>query len=153
MGIVLGQKDRTAEAIGALRRGVQLAPERPDAWRQLADHLDAAGQNTEADQARARFLKAANRDPRLMAAANALVSNELPTAESLLRDHLRECPTDVAALRMLAEVGARLRRYAEASAVRVQSLQGQLLEDLLSRSENHFFVCVERNTECFTRAK
>ena len=122
-GVALGQADRLNDAIGALRRAVQLAPDRPDAWRQLADHLDAAGQTREADEARARFLKAANRDPRLMAAANAVVANELPTAESLLRDHLRECPTDVAALRMLAEVGARLRRYADAQTLLERCLE------------------------------
>jgi predicted Zn-dependent protease len=122
-GVSLGQADRLTDAISALRRAVQLAPDRPDAWRQLADHLDAAGQTREADAARARFLKAANRDPRLMAAANAVVANDLPTAESLLRDHLRECPTDVAALRMLAEVGARLRRYADAQTLLERCLE------------------------------
>jgi len=122
-GVSLGQDDRLAEAVSALRRAVQLAPDRPDAWRQLADHLDAAGQANEADQARARFLKAANRDPRLMAAANAVVANDLPTAESLLRDHLRDLPTDVAALRMLAEVGARLRRYADAQTLLERCLE------------------------------
>ena len=71
---------------------------------------DAAG----ADQARARYIKAATRDPRLMEAAAALVDNQLPVAEAQLRAHLQAHPTDVAALRMLAEVAARLRRYADA---------------------------------------
>ena len=114
LGVSLGQAGRAADAVAALRRAVQLKPDRPDAWRQLADHLDLVGDATSADQARARFIKAANQDPRLMAAANALVANELPQAEALLRSHLTEHPTDVAALRMLAEVGARLRRYADA---------------------------------------
>ena len=141
-GVTLGQVDRVAEAVTALRRAVQLAPERPDAWRQLADHLDVAGQAAEADQARARFLKAANADPRLMAAANALVANELPTVESLLREHLAEFPTDVAALRMLAEVGARLRRYADA-------------QTLLERASSWHPVFMLRDTTtrwcCFVR--
>jgi tetratricopeptide (TPR) repeat protein len=122
-GIALGQSERVQEAVEALQRAVKLAPDRPDAWRQLADHLDAAGRSDDADQARARFVKAANRDPRLMAAANALVANELPTAESLLRDHLQEFSTDVAALRMLAEVGARLRRYADAQTLLERCLE------------------------------
>ena len=49
-----------------------------------------------------------------MAAATALCENELPRAEALLRAHLRQHESDVAALRMLAEVAARLRRYADA---------------------------------------
>jgi tetratricopeptide (TPR) repeat protein len=123
LGIVLGQAGRLNEAVAAFRRAVGLAPDRPDAWRQLADHLDAAGDVASADDARARFIKAANRDPRLMAAANALVANDLPTAESLLRSHLAELPTDIAALRMLAEVGARLRRYADAEALLERCLE------------------------------
>ena len=49
-----------------------------------------------------------------MAAATALCENELPRAEALLRAHLRQHESDVAALRMLAEVAARLRRYGDA---------------------------------------
>ena len=123
LGLSLGQVGRTAEAVTALRRAVQLKPDRPDAWRQLADHLDLIGEAAAADQARARFIKAANRDPRLMAAANALVENDLPRAEALLREHLRAHETDVAALRMLAEVGARLRRYADSQALLERCLE------------------------------
>ena len=45
-----------------------------------------------ADQARARYLKAATKDPRLMEAAAALVDNELPHAEARLRAHLAGHP-------------------------------------------------------------
>ena len=84
------------------------------AWRLLADQLDAAGDAAGADQARAHYMRAATRDPRLMQAAAALVNNQLPVAEARLRAHLQAYPSDVAALRMLAEVAARLRRYADA---------------------------------------
>ena len=93
---------------------LQLKPDSPDAWRLLADQRDAAGDASGADQARAHYLKAATRDPRLMQAAAALVENQLPAAEAQLRSHLQAHPTDVAALRMLAEVAARLRRYLDA---------------------------------------
>jgi tetratricopeptide (TPR) repeat protein len=43
-----------------------------------------------------------------------LCENNIPQAESLLRTHLKKHPTDVAALRMLAEVAARLGRYGDA---------------------------------------
>ena len=45
-------------------------------------------------------------DPQLMAAGEALSANRLPDAERLLRDRLRGMPNDVAAMRMLAELGA-----------------------------------------------
>jgi len=114
LGAALGEAGRAAEAIAALRRALQLDSDLPDGWRLLADQLDALGDATGADQARARFLQTANKDPRLMDAAAALVRGELPRAEERLRVHLTGNPTDVAALRMLAESVARQRRYGEA---------------------------------------
>ena len=104
-------------AIAALRRAVALKPDLPDAWRDLGDHLMAIGDASGADAAYARHIKAATRDPRLLGAAAALVDNRIPEAEALLRQHLKQHPTDVAALRMLAEVAARLRRYPDAQRI------------------------------------
>jgi predicted Zn-dependent protease len=114
LAVALGEGGRARDALAALRRAVQLKPDSPDAWRLLADHLDALGDAEGADQARARYLKWATKDSRLMEAAAALVSNDLPVADARLRAHLKTHPTDVAALRMLAEVAARLRRYSDA---------------------------------------
>ena len=114
---------RGDEAMESLRRAIQLKPDSAEAWRLLADQLDAAGDSSAADQARARYLKTANTDPRLMEAAAALVENELPLADTRLRAHLAGHPTDVAALRMLAEVAARLRRYADAQALLERCLE------------------------------
>ena len=111
LGVTLGSAGQGEAAIAALRRAVALKPDLPDAWRALGDHLAGAGDAAGADEAYARHIKAATRDPRLLAPAAALVENRIPEAEALLRAHLRVHPTDVAALRMLAEVAARLRRW------------------------------------------
>jgi tetratricopeptide (TPR) repeat protein len=52
-----------------------------------------------------------------MQAAAALCDDRLAVAERLLREHLKRNQTDVAALRMLAELGTRLGRYGEAEAM------------------------------------
>jgi predicted Zn-dependent protease len=114
LGVARAETGHLQEAIAALKRAVTLKPDSTDGWRLLADYLDAAGDCDAADAARARYIKAATGDPRLMKAAAALVANELPVADTLLRSHLAVHPTDVAALRMLAEVAARLRRYVDA---------------------------------------
>jgi predicted Zn-dependent protease len=113
-GLVLGQLGRGDEAIAALRRAVALKPDHPEAWRLLADHLMAGGETQEADSAYARHIKASTRDPRLLDAASAMLVNDIPKAEALLRAHLREKPTDVPAIRMFAEVAVRVGRPAEA---------------------------------------
>jgi predicted Zn-dependent protease len=114
LGAALGEAGRAAEAVTALRRALSIKSDSPDGWRLLADQLDAQGDATGADQARARFLQTANQDPRLMDAAAALVKSDVARAEERLRMHLEGHPSDVAALRMLAEAVARQQRYHEA---------------------------------------
>jgi predicted Zn-dependent protease len=123
LAIAQGEAGRPVEAVAALRRALQLKPDSADAWRLLADQLDLTGDSGGADHARARYLGAATKDPRLMEAAVLLVENELPQAEARLRTHLARYPTDVAALRMLAEVAARLRRYADAQTLLERCLE------------------------------
>jgi tetratricopeptide (TPR) repeat protein len=123
LGITLGSLGEGEAAIVALRRAVALKPDLSDAWLALANHLTAIGESQAADAAYARHIKAATRDPRLLAPAAALVDNRIPEAEALLRAHLKRHPTDVAALRMLAEVAARLRRYADAQVLLERCLE------------------------------
>ncbi|WP_458788971.1 tetratricopeptide repeat-containing sulfotransferase family protein [Dyella jiangningensis] len=114
LGVVLGQRGRGEEATAALRRAVALKPGLPQAWRLLGDHLLAAGDHDAADVAYAQHVRHSVRDPRLLAAATALTENRIPQAEALLREHLREAPTDIAAIRMFAEVALRLGRNEDA---------------------------------------
>jgi tetratricopeptide (TPR) repeat protein len=52
--------------------------------------------------------------PRLIEAAVAMNENRLEVAERLLKPHLNEDPLDVAAIRMLAELAARIGRWRDA---------------------------------------
>ena len=52
--------------------------------------------------------------PRLIEAAMALNENRLDIAERLLKPHLKEDPFDAAAIRMLAELAARIGRWQDA---------------------------------------
>jgi len=110
-------------AIGSLRRAVALRPDMPEAWRALGDQLTLAGDGEGADAAYARHIRASINDPRLMEAAQALCEDRLAVAEGLLRGHLKAFPTDVAAIRMLAETGTRLGRYADAENLLARCLE------------------------------
>jgi tetratricopeptide (TPR) repeat protein len=110
----LGRASQGDAAIVALRRAVALKPDLPAAWLALADHLNGIGEGTAADAAYGQHVKYSTRDPRLLDAAAALLDNRIPHAEMRLREHLKLHPTDVAAIRMMAEVAARIGRYGDA---------------------------------------
>jgi predicted Zn-dependent protease len=123
LGLTLGALGRGEHAVLSLRRAVELNPDLADAWRALADHLAAMGDIAGADAAQARFLKASTHDPRLLRAAAALCENQIAEAEALLRQHLQKHPTDIAAIRMFAEVAARLGRYHDAENLLARCLE------------------------------
>src|SRR5688572_10274531 len=101
-------------AVMQAREIVRASPGFADGWRLLGVALRATGDAREAEEAELEAIAASVADPRLMRAAQALVENDLPVAERLLRPHLSEKPTDVAAIRMMAELAARLGRYGDA---------------------------------------
>ncbi|MGH8287300.1 MAG: sulfotransferase, partial [Steroidobacteraceae bacterium] len=74
----------------------------------------------------------------LMQAASALCDNRIAVAEALLREHLKAHPTDVAAIRMLAEVAARLGRYGDAENLLARCLE--LAPSFAAARHNYAFV-------------
>ena len=143
LALTLSALDRGAAAIAALQRAVALKPDMSDAWRALGDELLNAGDAAGADSAYARGIKASTKDERLLSAAAALCENNIPQAEALLRAHLQKHPTDVAALRMLAEVAARLRRYADAETLLARCLE--LAPSFVAARHQHAIILHRQN--------
>jgi predicted Zn-dependent protease len=123
LGLALAEGGERDRAIAAWRRAVALQADLPDTWRALAAALREAGEAADAAAADAEQVRAATRDPRLLAAGAALCRNDIPQAETLLRDHLRQHPEDVAAIRMFAEVAGRLGRYHDAESLLLRALE------------------------------
>jgi tetratricopeptide (TPR) repeat protein len=122
-GLALGRLGKGEEAIATLRRAVHFKPQLHEAWRALGDHYNALEMREAADESYAQSVRYSTRDPRLMSAALALVENRIPDAEAELREFLKRHPTDVAAIRMLAEVAARLGRYGDAENLLARCLE------------------------------
>ena len=142
-GLALSRLERRDDAIAALRRAVTLQPDMPDAWRALADQLTASGDLGGADACYAQHIKSSTRDPKLLRAAAALCENNIPVAESLLRTHLKSYPTDVAAIRMFAEVAARLGRFRDAESLLQRCLQ--LAPSFHAARHNYALVLLRQN--------
>jgi len=121
--LALGEANRGDEAIGALQRVVQLKPEHPEAWHYLADHLMASGDANGSDIAFNRHIHCSSQNVVLQQAAGAMVKNDIPTAEQLLKSHLKKQPTDVPAIRMLAEVAVRCGHNEEAEKLLLRCLE------------------------------
>jgi tetratricopeptide (TPR) repeat protein len=94
-----------------------------NAYRAYGDRLTIEGDVAAADRAYGNAIKASTNDPALMEAAAALAANKLSVAEPLLRSRLKQAPTDVAAIRMLAEVAARLGRNGDAEKLLARALE------------------------------
>ena len=85
----------------------------------------------------------AHHDPALLRAGQALVANDLPTAESILRPYLKARPTDVKAIRMMAELAARIGRLVDAENLLRRALE--LAPDFTAARANLATVLYKQN--------
>lgn len=103
-----------AAAEAQAREILRAVGEHPQTLRLLGAALRRQGETEAAEAAYLRSVRASVGDPDLMQAAAALCENRLAAAEQALRAILMARPTDVAAIRMLAETGMRLGRFEDA---------------------------------------
>ena len=94
-----------------------------EAWRMLGMALRASGHLAEAREAEMAAIHESRLHPDMFQATLAIADNRLDEAEQLLRDYLKDQRDDAAALRLLAEIGARLGRLDAAERLLKESLQ------------------------------
>jgi predicted Zn-dependent protease len=114
LGAVLADLGDAAAAAAALRRALELNRELPEAWRALGEVLFREGDVAGADAAYAEFARTSVTDPELRRAADALFEGDVSAAEDMLRARLAVHPTDVAAMRLMAEAYERQSRHSDA---------------------------------------
>ncbi|MES1156637.1 MAG: sulfotransferase [Alphaproteobacteria bacterium] len=92
-------------------------------WRAIGDANHAAGDAAAGGAAHLKALAASTKDPDMLRAGAALHAGDLPVAEQVLRAQLKRHPTDIAAMRMLAELGIRVGRLSDAQALLDRALE------------------------------
>lgn len=102
--------DDPALALAQIREVTGVTPQNNEAHRLAALALRRLGRIAEAQAADLEAVRLAVYDPQMLAAAQALIANELHVAEPILKGRLKTDPTDCAAIRMLAELAARIGR-------------------------------------------
>jgi len=149
LGLANASLGQHREAVAALQQAVSLNGASSGAWRALGDQLSLLEDTSAAQVAYANAVSA--RNPHLMNAARALVEGKLAIAERLLRAYLHENPTDVAAIRMLAEAGARLGRFEDSEKLLVRCLE--LAPSFLAARHNYALVLHRQSkaTEALTQ--
>jgi Flp pilus assembly protein TadD len=107
-------RDSPALAAEQAREILAVIPDNAEAFRLLGAALRRTGDDDAASEAELAAISASVRDPELLRAGRALLDNDLGTAERILRPLLHRRPTDVAAIRMMAELAARVGRPRDA---------------------------------------
>ncbi|MDR6833719.1 MULTISPECIES: sulfotransferase [unclassified Sphingopyxis] len=112
-----------ASALAQAEAIIEAVPTSAAAHRLAAHALRALNREQEAQGASLAAVGATIHDEAMVDAALALAENRLPDAEAALRQRLREDATDVAAIRMLAEVAGRIGRYGDAEKLLTRALE------------------------------
>ena len=109
-----GAVGRGDDAIDALRRAVSLDPNHAPAWQSLGHQLKVAGDEAGSQQAFERHFALSTRHPELVEAVTLLREGKLGKAERIVRELLKQYPTDVSAIRVLADVGIKVGQLKDA---------------------------------------
>ena len=107
-------RDKPGEASAKLRAVLAEDPRNAEAWRLLGQALRRLGEDDEAARAEVSAVRATAFEPEMIAIATAMGGGDLPRAEALLRRRLTDQPLDVAAIRLMAELAARIGRIKDA---------------------------------------
>ena len=114
IALCLGGIGRGDEAIKALKRAVTIDPRHAAAWQSLGHQLAVAGDEEASRQAFERHFELSTRHPELVEAVKLLRQGKLGKAERIVRDLLKKYPTDVTAIRVLADIGFKMGQLKDA---------------------------------------
>jgi tetratricopeptide (TPR) repeat protein len=118
------EKARVAQmAAEEARRRLRFNHLDAEAYRVLGRALRDLGEHEQANEAELAAIEASDFDPEIARATTAIASNDLATAEGILRSVLTRSPGDVAAIRMLAEIGIRMGHPREAMRLLKRAIQ------------------------------
>ena len=123
LALAEAQRGEGKRAMSIAARAMQTEGGIANGWRALADELTRAGDDELAGRAYVNHVTASAKDPALIEAAVALNDGRIAVAERLLKAYLTKHPTDVAAIRMLAELAARLGRYRDSETLLTRALE------------------------------
>jgi len=115
LGLALLATGRIPESREALERAVALDKRLSKSWNGLGDICAIEGREEESQRAYRNQLISLVKHPLIIQAFELFEQGRLGAAEGICRDFLTRFPTDVNAIRLLAEIGLQLGRFIDAS--------------------------------------
>ncbi len=137
-----GGVGRGDDAIRSLRKAVAIEPKHAAAWQSLGHQLAVAGDDEGSRQAFQRHFELSTRHPELVEAARLLRDGKLGKAERIVRELLKKHPTDVSAIRMLADIGFKMGQLKDASHLLERCLQ--LAPDFHAARHSYAMILMRR---------
>ena len=108
LGFALSASGKLIPAIAVLQRAVAIEPELPASWKLMGELFLIDGDENSAAEAFNQHLLAASEDPDLILAIKCFNTGKTGQAEQLCRKFLEQNPTNVTAIRLLAEIGLKV---------------------------------------------
>ena len=117
LGLALRANGELAQATSTFQRAVKANPKMAAAWQALGELLAERGDDEAADAAFRQQMAASGQHPGLRQAVRLVADGKLGMAEGILRDYLHRWPTDVNAIRLLADIALQLEAFDDAVAL------------------------------------
>lgn len=111
LGMVYWAIGRVDEAIAALKKAIEIDPKFTDALRTLAELYGSMGMEEQSNKTYQALVKSSAQHPDVIKATTLMFDGKIKEAESVMRDYLKRSPTDVSAIRILADIGLKLGKY------------------------------------------
>jgi len=115
IGRCQGAVGRGDEAISTLRQAIAIDPKHAAAWQSLGHQLTVAGDADGSSRAFQQHFELTTPHPELVEATRLLRDGKVAKAERIVRDLLKKHPADVSAIRVLADIGIKLKQFGDAS--------------------------------------
>ena len=113
LGMVYWVVGRVDEAIAALKKSIEIDPKFTDALRTLAELYGSMGMEEQSNKTYQLLAQSSAQHPDVVKAATLMFDGKIKEAESIMRDYLKRSPMDVSAIRILADIGLKLGKYAD----------------------------------------
>jgi predicted Zn-dependent protease len=123
LGFALADLADTEGAVQALHAALKIEPKLPASWKLLVELHSAQGDEEAAVEASNQLLLASSTDPELIRAVNLFREGKIGQCEALTRKYLFDNPTNVTAIRLLADIGLKVGVWDDAENLLLRCLE------------------------------